>query len=75
MVSEMKKNCAKCGVVIHPKYKHCRDCYMESITPTPYYEVNGEQAQAQIDDGLVEDALREMGLEDEEFYSPNVGCK
>lgn len=48
---------------------------MESITPTPYYEVNGEQAQAQIDDGLVEDALREMGLEDEEFYSPNVGCK
>lgn len=70
-----KKNCKKCGVVIHPKYVHCRDCYQESVEPKPYYEVNGEAAQWQIDNGIVGDALADMDLEDEEFFSPNIGCK
>jgi len=36
------------------------------------YEENGDQCP---ECGAEQDAIREMALEDEEFFSPNIGCK
>ena len=50
--------------------KKCKDCGEMA-------EIEGrcENCHEKETEALEQDALREMGLEDAEFYSPNIGCK